>query len=195
MNKDYINQEFTSLENRIWKTYQSRIKSATRLLKNSQFLDHMSAYYSISLAIFSVISMIYINQNFNLANVIISIALLGLIFYGSSQNYKDRYIQMKDNYLKMGALYYKLVDLKMDNKINRDSFAEIYEEYTNLLNITENHLEYDYFKYLLCDNQTLNKRQERFFRFESIKIFFLKGIVVVVPVVLAVYAILLIIQK
>ena len=38
-NTEMKKEEFLKLENRIWKTYQSRIKTATKLLDNSKLMD------------------------------------------------------------------------------------------------------------------------------------------------------------
>lgn len=58
MVNDLQKKEFLKLENRIWKTYQSRIKAATRLKEMSNKLDFYSIYYTIALSILSVFSLI-----------------------------------------------------------------------------------------------------------------------------------------
>ena len=54
MDEEMKEKEFVNLENRIWKTYQSRIITATRLLNNSKLLDFYSTIYTICLTLLSV---------------------------------------------------------------------------------------------------------------------------------------------
>ena len=107
MDEEMKEKEFVNLENRIWKTYQSRIITATRLLNNSKLLDFYSTIYTICLTLLSVFTLINGDKLINYFSVFISIIVMGIVFYGNTMNYKDRYINMKDNYLKLGNLYYK----------------------------------------------------------------------------------------
>ena len=135
MDEEMKEKEFINLENRIWKTYQSRIITATRLLNNSNLLDFYSTIYTICLTLLSVFTLINGDKLINYFSVFISIIVMGIVFYGNTMNYKDRYINMKDNYLKLGNLYYKC----LNERINKNyDMEKIYEEYSNLLNTVEN---------------------------------------------------------
>lgn len=148
MDEEMKKNEFIKLENRIWKTYQSRINTATRLLNNAKLLDFYSTIYTICLTLLSVFTLINGDKLINYFSVFISIIVMGMIFYGNTMNYKDRYINMKDNYLKLGDLYYKCLDERISKKYD---IEKISVEYSKLLNTVENHSTYDYVTYLLND--------------------------------------------
>ena len=121
MNKKLNNEEFINLENRIWKTYQSRIKAATRLNNYAKYLDFFSAYYTIFLAILSTFSLICPDSIIGYFTNAISIIVMGMVFYGNSMNFKDRHSNMRDNYLKLGDLYYMCINERIEERYNINS--------------------------------------------------------------------------
>lgn len=182
MDEEMKEKEFVNLENRIWKTYQSRIITATRLLNNSKLLDFYSTIYTICLTLLSVFTLINGDKLINYFSVFISIIVMGIVFYGNTMNYKDRYINMKDNYLKLGNLYYKC----LNERINKNyDMEKIYEEYSNLLNTVENHSKYDYLSYRLNDINEKGKvpfLQKIIYWFRKTMLFILKIIIFVIPI-------------
>lgn len=182
MDEEMKEKEFVNLENRIWKTYQSRIITATRLLNNSNLLDFYSTIYTICLTLLSVFTLINGDKLINYFSVFISIIVMGIVFYGNTMNYKDRYINMKDNYLKLGNLYYKC----LNERINKNyDMKKIYEEYSNLLNTVENHSKYDYLSYRLNDINEKGKvpfLQKFIYWFRKTMFFILKIIIFVIPI-------------
>lgn len=182
MDEEMKEKEFVNLENRIWKTYQSRIITATRLLNNSKLLDFYSTIYTICLTLLSVFTLINGDKLINYFSVFISIIVMGIVFYGNTMNYKDRYINMKDNYLKLGNLYYKC----LNERINKNyDMEKIYEEYSNLLNTVENHSKYDYLSYRLNDINEKGKvpfLQKFIYWFRKTMFFILKIIIFVIPI-------------
>lgn len=182
MNEEMKKVEFVKLENRIWKTYQSRIIMATRLLNNSQLLDFYSTIYTICLTLISVFTLINGDNLINYFSVFISIIVMGLVFYGNTMNYKDRHINMKDNYLKLGNLYYKCLNERINENFDMD---KIYEEYSELLNTVENHSKYDYLTYLMNDIKektevSLSKKIVYWLR--KVMFLILKIIIFIIPV-------------
>lgn len=182
MDEEMKEKEFINLENRIWKTYQSRIITATRLLNNSKLLDFYSTIYTICLTLLSVFTLINGDKLINYFSVFISIIVMGIVFYGNTMNYKDRYINMKDNYLKLGNLYYKC----LNERINKNyDIEKIYEEYSNLLNTVENHSKYDYLSYRLNDINEKGKvplLQKNIYWFRKTMLLILKIIIFVIPI-------------
>lgn len=182
MDEEMKGKEFINLENRIWKTYQSRIITATRLLNNSKLLDFYSTIYTICLTLLSVFTLINGDKLINYFSVFISIIVMGIVFYGNTMNYKDRYINMKDNYLKLGNLYYKC----LNERINKNyDIEKIYEEYSNLLNTVENHSKYDYLSYRLNDINEKGKvllLQKIIYWFRKTMLLILKIIIFVIPI-------------
>lgn len=182
MDNEMKKEEFNNLENRIWKTYQSRIIAAERLLNNSKILDFYSTIYTICLTLLSVFSLINGDKLINYFSVFISIIVMGIVFYGNTMNYKDRYINMKDNYLKLGDLYYKCLYEKINKSYN---IEKIYEEYSNLLNTVENHSKYDYISYRLSDNNEKEKVsfiQKNIYWMRSVMISILKIMILAIPI-------------
>lgn len=182
MDEEMKEKEFINLENRIWKTYQSRIITATRLLNNSKLLDFYSTIYTICLTLLSVFTLINGDKLINYFSVFISIIVMGIVFYGNTMNYKDRYINMKDNYLKLGNLYYKC----LNERINKNyDIEKIYEEYSNLLNTVENHSKYDYLSYRLNDINEKGKvplLQKIIYWFRKTMLLILKIIIFVISI-------------
>lgn len=182
MDEEMKEKEFINLENRIWKTYQSRIITATRLLNNSKLLDFYSTIYTICLTLLSVFTLINGDKLINYFSVFISIIVMGIVFYGNTMNYKDRYINMKDNYLKLGNLYYKC----LNERINKNyDIEKIYEEYSNLLNTVENHSKYDYLSYRINDINEKGKvplLQKIIYWFRKTMLLILKIIIFVIAI-------------
>lgn len=182
MDEEMKEKEFINLENRIWKTYQSRIITATRLLNNSKLLDFYSTIYTICLTLLSVFTLINGDKLINYFSVFISIIVMGIVFYGNTMNYKDRYINMKDNYLKLGNLYYKC----LNERINKNyDIEKMYEEYSNLLNTVENHTKYDYLSYRLNDINEKGKvplLQKIIYWFRKTMLLILKIIIFVISI-------------
>lgn len=194
MNSELQKEEFLKLENRIWKTYQSRIKASTRILKESKYLDFLSAYYTIALSILSVFSLIYPDSIIGYFTAALSIVVMGMVFYGNSMNLSDRHINMKDNYLKLGDLYYKCLEYKINNNFNID---DIYKEYSKLLNKNENHTNNDYRNYLFHD-QTERKNMAKsdiiIYIFASLAIKVGLIIIFLIPIILFILSVITIIK-
>lgn len=192
-NVELKQNEFLKLENRIWKTYQSRIKTATKLLNNSKLLDIYSTVYTICLTLLSVFSLINNNVIISYFGVFISIIVMGIVFYGNSMNFKDRYINMKDNYLKIGDLYYECIKYRINE--NYDMY-EIYSKYSILLKSVENHTKDDYMDYLFNDSNERKKLtmvQKILYLSKVLFNKILKLIIFLIPIIFVVYSIMIII--
>ena len=144
---------FIKLKNRIWKTYKSRINTAERLKRNNEFIAFLSIYYSAILAAVSILNYVNESKIMDVCSIVLSVIVTILFLYFEGRNYKERYINMKNNYNKLNALYYKVEsNIELQN-FDKDIFEELTEEYIMLLNDVENHLERDYIKYALKDNE------------------------------------------
>lgn len=192
MNENLKKEEFRKLENRIWKTYQSRIKGATYLLNMSKVLELYSVIYTICLTILSVFTLISNSKIICYFTVIISIVLMGLTFYGNTMNYKDRYISMKDNYLKLGDLYYNCLNEKINETYDIET---IYGEYSKLLKTVENHSKRDYLSYMLNDieeKSKINKFEKVKYILKNVEIEIVKAIIILIPIAFVIYTIYLV---
>ena len=81
-----------------------------------------------------------LNEKIDILSLVLSIAVTIFIVYMDTQNYKDRYIMFKENYIK---LYTLLLEFKTLEK-TEDIYKEISEKYVQLLAAVENHTENDY---------------------------------------------------
>lgn len=192
MNENLKLEEFNKLENRIWKTYQSRIKSATYLLNMSKILELYSTIYTICLTILSTFALVNNSKIICYFTVIVSIIVMGLTFYGNTMNYKDRYISMKDNYLKLGDLYYICLNERISETYD---IEKVYSEYSKLLRTVENHSTNDYLNYMLNDieeKNKINKFEKVKYILKNIEIKIVKTIVILIPIAFVIYSLYLI---
>lgn len=173
------------LEDDIWRTRKCRIIASERLNSNERFCRFMSIYYSILTTVLTIINMFgEENKNIDILILVVSIAATNFLLYLDTQNYKDRYLSLKKNYLDLAKLQIKINSV--DNKENMDVYNEIALEYNELLREVENHKEYDYIKLQL---ETKNLKNEVSTKNKIIyysKVIFnwiLKMILVVIPAI------------
>ncbi len=187
------------LEDDIWRTRKCRIIASERLNSNERFCRFISIYYSVLTTVLTMINMFgEENKNIDILILIVSIAATNFLLYLDTQNYKDRYLSLKKNYLDLAKLQIKINSV--DNKENMDVYNEIALEYNELLREVENHKEYDYIKLQL---ETKNLKDEVNTKNKIIyysKVIFnwsLKMILVVIPAVFLINEVLtlLIIQE
>lgn len=136
MNKDDVKRS-------IYITYKSRINTAERLLKTENLIQGLNVYYSIFLTVLSIYSINNSSSKLSMAITISSVILLVSIVFLGSKKYGERARELKNNYIQLGALYRKISGM-IDN--DPEQLCSIYDEYKSLLNNSENHNEYDYFK-------------------------------------------------
>lgn len=143
-----MEEKFNKLSEDIWVTRKCRIIASERLNENENFCRFISIYYSILTTVLTIINMISIeSKNIDVVTLVVSIAVTNFLLYLDTQNYKDRYLALKKNYLDLDKLQIKIKSLesKDDSKI----YIELALEYNNLLREVENHKEYDYIKLAL----------------------------------------------
>lgn len=181
MDENLNMEEYVKLENRIWKTYQSRIVAAMRLLNRSKLLEIYSTIYTICLTLLSVFTLINGDKLINYFSVFISIIVMGVVFYGNTMNYKDRHINMRNNYLKLGDLYYKCLNERI--KGNYD-IELIYKEYSSILNTVENHSKNDYMTYLINNtNEKVSGSKKVYYYLRKVFLGFLNILIISIPLV------------
>jgi len=149
--KQVINYK-QQLDDKLWCTKKCRMNAEKRLLSNDLLLNFSNIYYSIFIAILSILSLISSNRVYTVTSVIFSVALVISITFASSLSFKERAEKMKRNYLDINQLERRL---KYVNEDDVTMIDEIEKEYINLLDNVENHLEFDYYKFL-----KYNKKQE-----------------------------------
>lgn len=180
-------EEFKKLKEKIWKTCKSRMIAAKRLLDSSKKLEFLSAYYTIFLTIYSVFGIISNEKIIGYTSTLMSIAVMGFVFWGNTMNYKDRYIKMKENYLKLDNLYHLCISEEIERTYN---YVEIRSKYEKLLTISENHDYIDYITFLYKDGdleEKLTKDKKRLYIVELIWKKILMFLAIVIPIILTVF--------
>lgn len=180
-------EEFKKLKEKIWKTCKSRMIAAKRLLDSSKKLEFLSTYYTIFLTIYSVFGIISNEKIIGYTSTLMSIAVMGFVFWGNTMNYKDRYIKMKENYLKLDNLYHLCISEEIERTYN---YVEIRSKYEKLLTISENHDYIDYITFLYKDGdleEKLTKDKKRLYIVELIWKKILMFLAIVIPIILTVF--------
>lgn len=187
---------FIKLKNRIWKTYKSRINAAERLKRNNEFIAFLSIYYSAILAAISILNYVNESKIMDVCSIVLSVIVTILFLYFEGRNYKERYINMKNNYNELNSLYYKVESSIELQNFDKDIFEELTEKYIRLLNDVENHLERDYIKYALKDSEVkINLSSVISYYLWNIIAIIIKVFVFLVPTVMLVIAFIELIIK
>ena len=120
-------------------------------------------------------------------STLMSIAVMGFVFWGNTMNYKDRYIKMKENYLKLDNLYHLCISEEIEHTYN---YVEIRSKYEELLTISENHDYIDYITFLYKDGdlkEKLTKDKKLLYIVEMIWKKILMFLAIVIPIILTVF--------
>jgi len=130
-----------SLESKIWITRKCRINLSERLKKNNLFTQSLIVWYSfllLALTIFDKSNSIF--QDSYSLTLILSIGILVLSIFIMAMNYSERAIKAQILYTQLDYLYSQV-------KSSTQSQQDLYKQYTDLINLTENHSETnDYLK-------------------------------------------------
>lgn len=180
--------DIKKLKDQIWKTRISRVNAEKRLLKKNSFIQGINIYYSILMIAFSISSYIYKNDVLSIMTIYLSISLIISILYLDSQSYADRALQYRKNYTELQRLEYALSHLK---ESNIDEIKIIEEKYCNLLNVSENHISYDFYKTIKYSKPDYKNEYWRGIKCEYywnlIWRFLLKLIIIILPFILLLF--------
>ncbi len=176
-----MNEKTIKLKDNIWKTRKARINASERLLSKANFIKFLNVYYSCVLIILSIIDITSSSIDMSVESLCLSIILTISLVYLDSQLYLDRANDLKKNYIDLQ---------KLINEINDENCDKISEEYIKLLEKTENHTEYDYYK-VLIDNGILELKPIKYIYYYLRKfgIMLLKLSLILAPV-LALYGLI-----
>lgn len=153
--KAYLEKSFLEeLSYKVWTTKGARFKADERLMKVSRMSNISLSIFSAYLIIASLIS-VYVgnyNLNFQLINYFVtalSILLLVISQYESSQDYKMRAMKFHECALELSVIYNEIRIFKTikgdDNPEECHTFClDMSTKYQNTLSKYENHLPIDY---------------------------------------------------
>ncbi|NEZ03075.1 SLATT domain-containing protein [Wenzhouxiangella sp. XN201] len=145
-----MGDEGTRLASRIWWTRKARIKAEQRMLRYNAFFNALLLWYSFSAVAASVY---YLNiatgdQTAETIWLIFSILVLALAGFMNGFRFKERAIQFKHGYEELSTLYVRLESQDL-------GASDAAEEYREILALSENHLQKDYFA-ALCEEFMMN---------------------------------------
>ena len=149
------------MKDKVWFTYKARIRAAHRLSKNdfhSQALLVWYAFFSAALAIVTVRYPKLLGSDTDVIAAVLSVGLLVVSMFVTSQDFRGRSIAMRSNYLAMEALYNE-----MDQATPASSDIAKYSE---LLAAVENHTEMDDKRFRVLHRGQLTRPANRYQWFE-----------------------------
>lgn len=151
-----------NIANKIWITRKARVEASERIKRLDLFTQTINIYYSITIIALSIWTLLYIKDDNNLFTfvvLIMSITLTILSVFCATKKYSERYISLKNNYLELDRLYYKVKYID-SNEITYECVTEIFNEYIRELEKVENHETIDYMKVLIGTKEIkISKRQ------------------------------------
>lgn len=128
---------------KVYITYKSRINAAERLKNTEKFIQGINIYYSIFMTVLAIYSVINNSNRLSLMITIFSVIITITIVYLASQKYGERAKSLKNNYIALSRLY-ACIQCKTEEELEKYN-----DEYRDLLDASENHSEYDYYKAML----------------------------------------------
>ncbi|ENZ31079.1 hypothetical protein HMPREF1084_03137 [Clostridium butyricum 60E.3] len=131
-----------ALKNQIWTTRISRINSERRMVNKENICQCINIYYSCVIIIYSIISYKKDDSKLSLLSMVMSICLLVCMLYLNSQKYMATAKEFRENYTKLQRLEFRLNHI---NENDVDELKKIEDEYCNLMNSADNHINYDYY--------------------------------------------------
>lgn len=180
------NKELETLKRKVYITSKARISVAERLKHTENFIQGLNIYYSLFLTALSIYSVNNSTSRLSLILTIASVVVTVSIIFLSTKRYAERAKDLKDNYIQLDQLYRNLCTTKEPEQLR-----ELDSLYTQLLNTSENHSEYDYFtaiKNIKDENDTLTKKQKISFWVQRISRYLAIAILILLPFLMRYFA-------
>lgn len=131
-----------SLEDDIWFTRKARIIASDRLLKWDFHSQLLMIEYSLILLFCSVMMIKYpqfLGENGDLLMVFNSALILIISLFIANRSFKERGLNLKNNYIEMKRLFYELKQANLNNA----QTVDISNRFLILISEVENHKEID----------------------------------------------------
>ena len=134
---------YRELADQIWTTRVSRINAEKRLIKKEAFFQGINIYYSCITIIFSILALVKTNEKLSLMTVFMTISLFSAILYLNGQKNLEHAREYRKNYTELQKLEF---DLKCIKESDMESIKTISTKYCDLLNLSNNHIPFDYYE-------------------------------------------------
>jgi hypothetical protein len=171
-----------ALARRIYITYKSRINAAERMKKTNSFIQGINIYYSLFLTVLSIYGVNAGTQKLSLIITVYSVVVTVTIVYLAAQNYGERAKSLKSNYVAIIKLNNSIKD-----NMTEDELQKISDAYDDLIDCSENHTEYDFFKAIMAmpdEQNTLAAQQKTIYYFTYYGSVVLKAFLIILPFLL-----------
>lgn len=194
-NPNVWSQRLAELEGRAYKTYKARLEACKRLESRSRAVNGLVVALSLS-SLIAASGMLVDRNIYGPRGDVLWLFIAILTFAGSltssSMGYAARSRNMFQNYRKIQRLSVQAESAKGDPaQFTRDTFEKLSSEYDDLLDESENHTTADY---LRAQSQfvpaTRPRKAERFHVLASGALSWMPWLAVLVPVALAVQAVI-----
>lgn len=156
--------------NRIWVERKIRITTEERLNQGNFQAILLVNLYTFFMLCYSILGLKYTaSEVLSTASVIISVGLFGVALYISLIGYREKALGFKMSHLELAKVETKMSILVLDESKSDKELLELFEkyrnEYTEILEKTDNHIRRDYLKYRYNNNKAtkFEKIQYRFF--------------------------------
>lgn len=138
---------------KIYLTRKARILLSEELKSKHDFYQNLIIYYTAMIIIYSLLD---ITKGIsNAVNILImSIVLSFFTVAVQSQKHLERYMSLKQHYIKLDELYYSLTETD-----NVEGIREHHSRYIQMLDTVENHERYHYLKACVTDTVELENMQ------------------------------------
>lgn len=157
INNEELQKNINTFKNdRVWVTKKIRMDAEAIRKKMNNHLQVLLTYYSVATLALSVITYKNSDENLDTWNLLITIFLLGIVIVVTNLNLDTKASEFKKSYILLDQLESKIDKLIFDMKYNsgkitfqkaNDEFLNIKEEYSKILNETDNHSDFDYLSY------------------------------------------------
>lgn len=127
---------------KVWKTKKSRINTSERFKQNDFISQILITYYSLFIIIVTIIDIKDDNIELGTFTLILSITLLIVSVFILSINFKERSLKLQNCYIRLDKVE-KEMEKKEDNE---EDISQLKSEYYTILDLTENHSDYDNLK-------------------------------------------------
>lgn len=131
-----------NLSDKIWITRKTRIFTEKRLLNYAHLSEIFVIIFSLFMVFFSIWNYLNSSQNISFLMICGAIALLAVSIFLSSQKFNERANAMRNCYIRLHDLYYKVMDCESSQK--KELLDTCLTSYNDILINIENHTGYDY---------------------------------------------------
>lgn len=128
-----------TFKRKVYITYRCRIITAERLKRTESFIQGLNIYYSLCLTAFSIYSIYNSTARLSIILTIASVMVTVSIVFLSTKRYGERSKGLKNNYISLDKLYRDILNAE------QNQLADLEDQYTSLLNDSENHNKFDYY--------------------------------------------------